>query len=272
MKTIVKQHKESISTEPAEAIWKRRRPGKALRKCSAEKLRSANSAAKCVLDAAKRAPRNGLVQGPSPEFWRGGARLILSSLRQNLRSSFIGMMAVTTVSSVLASIRLDSLLGDHGSENWKRVFESALDAIIIDQVSDKGSNMLPAMKDVAVRLSSITNTVRDIGPCCIHIAQKIKNTVKEVRNQVGRMHCFGNISRQASFFIANCHAVEYLSEQVVRIPMGPPEEANDLELLIEILYDLSGAWHRRKTEEGEPSKHSFLHLSLIHISEPTRPY
>ena len=208
-----------------------------------------------------RAPRNGSVLGRSPEFWKGGARLI-SSLRQNLRSSFIGMMAVTTVSSVLASIRLDSLLGDHGSENWKRVFESAFDAIIIHQVSDKGSNMLPAMKDVAVRLSSIANTVNDIGPCSIHIVQTITNTVNEVRDQVGRMHCFGNIARQASFFIANCHAVEYLSEQVVRIPMGPPEEANDLKLLIEFLYDLSGAWHRRKTEEGEPSKHSFLHSDL----------
>ena len=166
--------------------------------------------------------------------------LVVVMLKMNLRSSFIGMMAVTTVSSVLASIRLDSLLGDHGSQNWKRVFESALDAIIIDQVSDKGSNMLPAMKDVAVRLSSIANTVNDIGPCSIHIVQTITNTVNEVRDQVGRMHCFGNIARQASFFIANCHAVEYLSEQVVRIPMGPPEEANDLELLKEILYDLSG--------------------------------
>ena len=99
-----------------------------------------------------------------------------------------------------------------GSENWKRVFESAFDAIIIHQVSDKGSNMLPAMKDVAVRLSSIANTVNDIGPCSIHIVQTITNTVNEVRDQVGRMHCFGNIARQASFLIANCSAIEYLSE------------------------------------------------------------
>ena len=225
-----------------------------------QKRRYANSG----LDAANRAPRNGLVQGPSGQFWIGGARLI-SSLRQNLRSSFIGMMAVTTVSSVLASIRLDSLLGDHGSENWKRAFESALDAIIIDQVSDKGSNMLPAMKDVSVRLSSSANTVNDIGPCSIHIVQTITNTVKEVRGQVGRMHCFDNIARQASFFIANFHVVEYLSEQVVRIPMGPPEEASDLELLKDFLDDLSGAWHRRKTEEGEPSKHSFLHSDLTSL-------
>ena len=93
------------------------------------------------------------------------------------------------VQKPLAKVVPFELEDDKAFAEWSKAVEAGLNAFVIDQCSDKGSNMLPAVKDIAVRYSRIPVSLNDISVCELHVAQRIKNSVREVRTSVGTMHC-----------------------------------------------------------------------------------
>jgi hypothetical protein len=144
-------------------------------------------------------------------------------------------------------------LGTAEWDDWSLAIAVASDVLVVDQHGDKGSNNMPAFKDIACSFADVRSTANDMSPCEIHSLQAVKNSVAEVKADVGMLFCLANVSGVGSFhnilisvLIHNCHTT------VRRIVAPPPaDERHDRRLLLDCLYKLDAPHHARS--EGRES-------------------
>ena len=117
-------------------------------------------------------------------------------------------------------------------------------------------------------LSEAANTVNDHSRCELHVAQKVKNLLHEVRADVGKMYAYRNASTAATWHHAAIAGIEWMVHTTVRrVVMRPPEsERGNLRLLLDALYTLDGEWHKRGKRPEDPEAGGHLEESAAKTS------
>lgn len=145
--------------------------------------------------------------------------------------------------------------GDHETlTKWTSLLRRSTDRVIFEQVGDKGSNNLPAFRSVAGSLLGTSvrdTTLVDVGCCELHVVQSIKNSVADLKDNVGRMYGLSRVSAVASFHNNLVHVIEALCHMtIVRVVAPRPSHLPDLRLLLEKLYGpsmMSSTGHKRQS-------------------------
>ena len=138
-------------------------------------------------------------------------------------------------------------LGEDEWDTWNDALVAACDTLVIDQHGDKGSNNAPAFRDLACVVGEMGKSMNDISVCEIHVLQGIKNSVQEIKFDVGKMYCLSNVSRVASFHNSLVNSIIWLAHNTVRriIAKPPASETEDMHLLLNALYDFEAEHHKR---------------------------
>jgi hypothetical protein len=76
---------------------------------------------------------------------------------------------------------------------WKTAIGKACDTFVLDQHGDPGSNNAPAFRDIACQVSEVAQSLNDCSACEIHTLQAVKNSVEEVKADVGKLFCLANV-------------------------------------------------------------------------------
>ena len=140
--------------------------------------------------------------------------------------------------------------------SWAKLMTAACNVTIIDHHGDKGSTNLPAYKHITDKyFDEIPCTINDVTNCELHVVQVVKNSVAEVKDQVGGYYCMSNQFKNSSFIDTLIAALEWQAAMTVyRIcSPAPASVQGDFQLLIDKLFNLKGRWHQR----GHPADGDF---------------
>ena len=151
-------------------------------------------------------------------------------------------------------------------EGWKLVLDAAADSFCLEQIGDKGTNVMPAKKHVAAQFSEIPMTLNDLSNCEIHVLNTLKNLVPGIKPIIGKLFCFGNIGRDGSYVSALISIMQYMAHSVKRLVGLPPAEIkDDMRRLIEALYKPDAEHHKR----SKGKKKSYLVEDLDALEKMT---
>lgn len=135
---------------------------------------------------------------------------------------------------------------------WSNALRAAADIALLQQMGDKGSSNLPAMKHLAAAWAEAPGRLSGLSSCELHNAHNMKTMNPSVKKMAGRLFAMSNIMKSASFVDGAASAIERLCETTIRrLTIPPPEaEAHDLSMLVDTLYNLSADHHRRSGPSG----------------------
>lgn len=144
-------------------------------------------------------------------------------------------------------------LGEAGWEGWRDALDIAFDAVIVDQHGDRGSNNFPAFRHNASILGEAAAVMNDVSTCEIHSLQNMKNSIAQVRFDVGKMFSLSNALKVASYHTSLLNTLYWQAHNtVLRIVARPPAvEQDDLRLLVQALFEVDAPRHQRAG--GKPS-------------------
>jgi len=142
--------------------------------------------------------------------------------------------------------------------DWVDTLTAACDYFVLQQVGDKGSSNLPAMRHVAHCWEALPRGLSDVATCELHNLQNIKNMNRWVKAAVGRMYSFSNMMKTASFVDALSYCLVYMCHSTVRRLAMPAPQENHMENLLHTLFDFDAAHHSRSGPAGESTLMSDL--------------
>lgn len=155
-------------------------------------------------------------------------------------------------------------------DEWSAALLASTDYALLQQMGDKGSSNLPAMKHLAAEWGDMARALRDVSSCELHTIQNLKNMNFNAKQSVGRMYSLSNMMKVATFIDGLTACIEQMCSTTIRRLAMPPPAAikDDMTTLLDTLYDFSAEHHKRSGTRGDSTLLEDLRaLAAVPLSE-----